>query len=115
MTLHDILQQITRLSDGEKLAVIEATARMLRQSVNHSSQTDAIAEVVSPYRVDDVKEFYLVQGRQKMAALAAELSSRPNPPPEEMLPRGILKGLVFDEEDFRAAEWHPTDEELAGE
>ncbi len=27
---------------------------------------------------------------------------------------GIWKGVIFDEEDFKAAEWHPTEEEMNG-
>ncbi|MGB5050747.1 MAG: hypothetical protein WBO46_17520 [Caldilineaceae bacterium] len=159
MTVEQVIESVEQLSDGEKLAVIEATARMLRQAVNNSFQSDAIAEAALRYRVDevtekteersaqwvnpilasparieweetstqdatkkeisvpevDVREHYLVQGRRKMAALAAELSARPNPPPEKMLPRGLFQGLIVDEEDFKAAEWHPTDKELTGE
>lgn len=159
MTVEQVIEAVEQLSDGEKLAVFEATARMLRQVSNNSLQADTIAEAALRYRVDDgakktekgpsqkvnpivaspaqteweetstqdamkreasasgvdIREFYLVQGRRKMAALAAELSARPDPPPEKMLRRGLFQGLVIDEEDFKAAEWHPTDKELTGE
>ncbi|MCL4834225.1 MAG: hypothetical protein KJZ86_17410 [Caldilineaceae bacterium] len=159
MTVEQVIESVEQLSDGEKLAVIEATARMLQRAVNNSFQSDAIAEAALRYRVDevtekteerpaqrvnpilaspariewketstqdarkkeasapdiDVREYYLVQGRRKMAVLAAELSARPDPPPEKMLPRGLFQGLIIDEEDFKAAEWHPTDKELTGE
>lgn len=29
--------------------------------------------------------------------------------------RGIMRGAVFNDEDFAAAEWHPTEEQLNGD
>lgn len=178
MTLYDMLHQVEKLSYADKLALIEATARMLRQASNNSSQAGIVAESALFYRVDkerpkmtlhqmlksvtilsdeekfelleallqmlrassqspqedqqkasaqDVmptnprasalhsKEYYLAQSRRKMAVLAAQLSSRPNPTPEQMLPYGLFKSMNFTEEDFRAAGWHPTDEKMDGE
>lgn len=122
MTLDTLLQQISQLSDDDKLAVIEATARMLRQTAHDSSQSDAIAEVASLYRVDEEDEEQRAEPSQqespfpkphpKLAEVIRELMSRPDPEPEQMLKRGLFEGLIFNEEDFKAAEYRPSDEEL---
>lgn len=110
MTLHDVLQQVTKLSNADKLALIEATAQMLREAsdVNGDESVEAVAEVVAPYRVSE--------GVDKMRELLIELGNRPNPTPDKMITYGLFKGqLNVTDDDLRAAEWHPTDEELDGE
>ena len=54
MILSDILDSVRQLSQNDKLALIEATARMLRQSldVNMGESGEAIAEVTASYIVD---------------------------------------------------------------
>ncbi|RLT35912.1 MAG: hypothetical protein DWI57_15365 [Chloroflexi bacterium] len=122
MTIEQVIESVKQLSDGEKLAVIEATARMLRQAANDSSGADAVAEAVLLYGVEEEVETAkkesaqwvgpISDSRPTLAAIIEELMSRPDPTPEQMLKRGLLKGVVYNEEDFRAAEWHPSDEEL---
>ncbi|MCL4834223.1 MAG: hypothetical protein KJZ86_17400 [Caldilineaceae bacterium] len=110
MTLADILNEVRELSNNDKLALIEATAQMLRQAEDKDDvqPVEIVAEVAAPYRVSD--------GVAKMRELLIELGNRPNPRPEQMLTYGLFKGkLKVTDEDFRAAEWHPTDEEMDGE
>ena len=116
-----MLESATILSDEEKFELVEELLQMLRasfQSPQEDQEKESAQDVMptSP-RASALhsKEYYLAQSRRKMAVLAAELSSRPNPKPDQMLPYGLFKGMHFTEEDFRAAEWHPTDAELKGE
>ena len=82
------LQEVAKLSDADKPALIEVTAQMLRQAANKNGvqSVESVAEVAAPYRVDesdtvnttaatrqatlalDVQEYYLAQGRCKLAA-----------------------------------------------
>jgi hypothetical protein len=119
MTWQEIAQAASKLSDSDKLKVIEAI-------VHTFPGGDAAKEVPATYEVaahpveedENVREERLdkwIEQRtqtQDIAALIQELLSRPNPTPDQMLPRGILRGINFTDEDFKAAEWHPTDEEL---
>lgn len=121
MTVSQMMKSAVTLSNGEKFELVEALLQMLRASFQstqmeweEASAQDAVKERASVLDVD-IKEYYLAHGRQKMAALAAELSSRPNPPREKMLPRGLFAGITINDDDFRMAEYHPTDEELMGE
>jgi hypothetical protein len=109
MTLDNVLQQVRKLSDNEKLALIESTVHMLQES---QSATSASGEPVVP-DLTDTKDQLIEQGQRKMAVIVHELLSRPNPTPEQMLTYGLFKGrLKLDEEDFKAAEWRPSQEEL---
>jgi hypothetical protein len=105
-----LLQSVDELSVNDKLALIEAITQMLQHELaaNGSAQqkNGATSEKLT----------VMPTGQQDMKALIAELFSRPNPPPEKMLPYGLFKGaLAFNEEDFRMAEWHPTDKDFTGE
>ena len=109
MTLDEIIQSVRELPVHEKLALIEATTHMVR-------------EAVVEYNVDqhEQTEQTLDQRIKKLTtesdlkAIVADLLSRPNPPPEKMLRFGMLADQIpdLDLEDFKIAEWHPTDEEL---
>ncbi len=128
MTLESMIPQIRQLSNREKLALIEVTAQMLQkeQTTQETAMLPARDRAAEPSATQSVdednaadlsfeewKERQFEQGRHKMAALIAELLSRPDPPREKMLTYGLFKGrLNFDEEDFKAAEWNPSDEEL---
>lgn len=114
MTVYQMLETAATLSNDEKFEVVEALLQMLRASSlpSHRSQQDISIRQQPP---TNIREHYLMRGRQKMAALAAELSNRPNPPRDKMLPSGLFKGITITEDDLRTAEWHPTDEELMGE
>lgn len=127
MTVEQILESVEQLSDGEKLAVIEAISRMMQRSLFAPSPSVAGRKAkAKPKRIrtsliDDPQpaqvsvEKIVPEKDDPLTALLVELKNRPDPTPEQMLTRGLFKGLVINEEDFRAAEWHPTDEELAGE
>jgi hypothetical protein len=101
MTLENLLQQVRQLSDSEKLALIESTANMLQKSrsIDHVSDDDNLVA-------------RLAGQRQKIAETIRELMERPDPTPGQMMRRGIFKDVTIDESDFKAAEWHPSDDEL---
>ncbi len=105
-----LLQLIDELSVNDKLSLIAAITQMLQHDLaaNGSAQPQngATGEQLA----------IMPAAQQDMQALIAELFSRPNPPPEKMLPYGLFKGaLALDEEDFRRAEWHPSDKDFPGE
>jgi hypothetical protein len=109
MTLENVLQQVRTLSDKEKLALIESTAQMLQES--RSAESSAGRSVATDSTA--IKEDLFKQGRYNMAAIIEELMNRPNPTPEQMLTYGLFgRRLKLNKEDFKAAEWHPSDEEL---
>ena len=105
-----LLQSIDELSVNDKLSLIEAITQMLQHDL-------AVNGIATPQNgATGEKLATMPTGQQDMKALIAELFSRPNPPPEKMLPYGLFKGaLALDEEDFRIAEWHPSDKDFTGE
>lgn len=110
-----LLQSIEELAIGDKLALIEAITQMLQNELQSEGQSRPYTNGASKQSAPIAKPATVKTGNQDMQALIAELLSRPDPTPEQMLPRGLLKGMIFDEEDFRAAEWHPSEKELLGE
>jgi|LakMenE01Jun11ns_1017448.scaffolds.fasta_scaffold9648954_1 hypothetical protein len=111
-----LLESVRTLSIPDKVALIEAVSQMLQRELQNPPRVNGHAKVESlPAREPAPLPAHLHVGNQDMKALIAELLSRPDPTPEQMLPRGLLQGLQFDEEDFRAAEWHPSEKELLGE
>ncbi|MBX3050496.1 MAG: hypothetical protein KF753_03410 [Caldilineaceae bacterium] len=122
MSVEQVIKTIEQLTDSEKLTVIRATAGMLQRSATDLPQIDTVAETAPLYRVDEdaakaergsaSQKGSPVSSHPTLSEVIQELMSRPDPEPEQMLKPGLLKGIVFDEEDFRAAEWHPSEEEL---
>ncbi|MFN8492904.1 MAG: hypothetical protein U0350_35195 [Caldilineaceae bacterium] len=105
-----LLQSIDELSITDKLSLIEAITQMLQHELGANGaakqQNGVPTEKLAP----------IPPAQQDMQAIVAELLSRPNPPREKMLPYGLFGGtLALDEEDFRLAEWHPTDKDFTGE
>lgn len=103
-----LLQSIDELSINDKLSLIEAITQMLQHQLGANGatkqQNGVTTEKLAP----------IPTAKQDMQAIVAELLSRPSPPREKMLRRGMFQGRVpVDEELFKLAEWHPTDEELA--
>lgn len=130
MTVDKVIESVEQLSDSEKLIVIEAIARMVRKSIATSQMLQqavsengvrSVAEVAAPYMADRLVmtesdtdlNFDLVSDKGLDALLHAHLNS-PDPEPNQMLPRGLFTSMNFTEEDFKAAEWHPSAEDLAG-
>lgn len=123
MTLSDILDSVRQLSQNDKLALIEATARMLRQAFGADEEVfvETVAEVAEQYQVEKIAvsnstfeiDFDELSDTDLEIVLRTHLYS-PNPEPQQMLPRGLLRGMNFNEDDFRAAEWHPSSEDLTG-
>jgi hypothetical protein len=122
MTLNDLLAQIELLSDADKRILIDETIHMLSAEANGSSASKVIAEVamadayvVAPVVAEpkrETDEAYYAAIRARYEARQALLPVRP----DQMMKRGMFKGRIpLDEELFRLAEWHPTEEELTGE
>ena len=112
MVSPQLLQSIRKLSIRDKLSVLHAVTEMLQEefAVNGQNGSQSDANILAPKQSAPAKH-----DKQDMAALVAELLNRPNPTPEQMLPYGIGQGqLNLTEDDFKIAEWHPTDEELDG-
>jgi hypothetical protein len=105
-----LLQSVDELSVNDKLSLIEAITQMLQHDL-------AVNSIAKPQNgATDEKLAVMPMGQQDMKALIAELFSRPNPSPEKMLRRGMFKGkLALNEEDFRLAEWHPSEKDFTGE
>lgn len=111
-----LLESVRTLSIPDKVALIQAVSQMLQRELQNPLHINGHAKVDSlPAQEKTPLPAHLKVGNQDMKALVAELLSRPDPTPDQMLPRGLLQGLQFDEEDFRAAEWHPSAKELLGE
>ena len=126
LTVSQVVESVEQLSDGEKLAVIEAISQMMQISFFATSRSVSGRQAkTNPKRLkrsvtDDIQPVKasvaagVAEKNDPLTALLIELKNRPNPPREKMLTRGLFKGLVINEEDFQAAEWHPSDEELTG-
>ena len=105
-----LLQSVDELSVADKLSLIKAITQMLQ----HDLALNGIAKPANGANGEKLTGMPVAQ--QDMQALIAELLSRPNPPPDKMLRRGMFKGrLALNEEDFRLAEWHPSEKDFTGE
>lgn len=119
MTFAGIVNEVQTLSRDEKLELVEALLEMLRQELNDDS-THSVSEVAAPYIADELVrtsltaeiDFDEASDTNLDALLYAHLNS-PDPEPHQMLPYGLFKGINFSEDDFRAAEWHPSTEDVA--
>lgn len=108
MTVDQILKSVQALPVREKLALIEALSHMVQQEIGDNSGSTDDENVKRT-----VRHF---AGTPSIGKIVDDLLSRPNPPPEKMLQPGMFKGRIpLDDELFRMAEWHPPDEELAGD
>jgi hypothetical protein len=108
----DLLCTVRQLSVKDKLLLIQFVSSLLSEDLptkqDNSERQNGSSAQNHWQTLDDVDD--------NMALVIAKLLSRPNPTPEQMLPRGLFKGqLNLSEEDFRIAEWHPSDKELLGE
>ncbi|MBI3959638.1 MAG: hypothetical protein HY328_12585 [Chloroflexi bacterium] len=126
MTVEQIIESAKQLSDSEKLLLVEGVVRMLRKSIVASQAAvnengvQSVAEAAAPYVADRLilaksdtdLDFDSVLDEDLDALLQAHLTS-PDPEPHQMLPYGLFKGVNFTEEDFLAAEWHPSAEDFA--
>lgn len=121
MTLNDLLAQIETLSDADKRTLIEKTRQLLAAG-NGSVKVVAETGLADAHVVERVERSAPADDPAAddpyLAALRAKIQAdfaRPAPAPHKMLKRGLLRGMDFDEEDFRLAEWRPTEEQLRGE
>jgi len=111
MVAPTLLQSIQDLSIAAKLALIEAITQMLQNELQSRPYTNGSGKQSVPSANSSAGK----TDNQNMQALIAELLSRPAPTPDKMLHRGMFQGRIpVDEEFFTLAEWHPSDEELAG-
>lgn len=113
MISETLLKSVRTLSVPDKLLLMQTVAYMLRQEL--AAYNQSANEQRNGAKSDRLAQ--IMQNAQTDASLMiAELLSRPQPTPEQMLPRGLAKGqLKLDDEDFRMAEWHPSEEDLVGE
>ncbi|MEZ4731256.1 MAG: hypothetical protein R3E79_29405 [Caldilineaceae bacterium] len=105
-----LLESIQVLSVPDKLALIEAISQMLQNELHNRTYANGIVKppVLSPEPSIETKG-------QGIQLLIREALSRPKPKPNQMLRCGMFQGRIPTDEDlFKAAEWHPSDEELAG-
>ncbi|MEZ4867425.1 MAG: hypothetical protein R3C14_39230 [Caldilineaceae bacterium] len=115
MVAPTLLESVRVLPIADKLALIEAISQMLQDELQRRPYSNGHTKVQPPDTTPPNQVQPRQGGNQDIKAVIAELLSRPDPTPEQMLPRGLLKGLSIDEEDFLAAEWHPSEKELLGE
>lgn len=106
-----LLETVQALSIPDKLALIETISQMLQDELRNKTQANGIAK-----QIPSTSEPSLVRPMaQDLQALIHEALLRPIPNPDKMLRLGMFQGRIPTEEDrFKAAEWHPTDEEIAG-
>lgn len=115
MVAPTLLQSIQDLSIGDKLALIEAITQMLQNELQGELQSWPYTNGTSKHSTPVAEPTVNKTGNQDMQALIAELLSQPTPTPDKMLYLGMFQGRIpVDEELFALAEWHPSDEELAG-
>ena len=120
MSFAELLDAVQKLSRKEKLELIEAIAQMLQQELD-TTVVQSVSETAAPYVTDKLTimgnaaeiDFDEATDESFDAILHAHLNS-PDPEPHQMLPYGLFKGANYAEEDFRAAEWHPSSEDIAG-
>jgi hypothetical protein len=113
MISETLLQSIRNLSVPDKLLLMQTIADMLRKEL--ATYEQSASEQQNGVESDRLAQI-IQDAQHDMSVTIAELLSRPKPTPEQMLPRGLFKGqLSLDDEDFRMAEWHPSEEELVGE
>lgn len=119
MTFASIVSEVQTLSLDEKFELVEALVQMLRQELIADS-VHTVSEIAAPYIADELVETSLTaeidfdeaSDGDLDALLYAHLHSL-DPEPHQMLHYGLFKGANFTEEDFRAAEWHPSVEDIA--
>lgn len=106
-----LLETVRALSIPDKLALIETISQMLQDELRNKTQANGIAKQTAP-----TSEPSLVKSKtQDLHVLIQEALLRPIPNPDKMLRLGMFQGRIPTDEDlFKAAEWHPTDEEIAG-
>jgi hypothetical protein len=107
-----LLQTVRELSIQDKLLLVQTVAYMIQKEL--TAPENRASEQLNGARPEGFTKI-MQEAEDGMRVRIAELLSRPKPTPEQMLPYGLFKGeLNLSEEDFRAAEWHPSEEELSG-
>lgn len=108
--LDSVLDSARTLSVTDKLALIEAISQMLQHELLDKTHVNGVAKKST---ASSAAPFVKPQS-QSIQALLAEAAKRPKPAPDKMIRLGMFQGRIpTDEELFMAAEWRPTDEELA--
>ncbi|MCE7981977.1 MAG: hypothetical protein DYG89_12345 [Caldilinea sp. CFX5] len=110
MVTSALLESVCTLSVTDKLALIEAISQMLQSELQNKTHVNGVAK-----KSVTVPELASVKPKSRsIQELLAEAANRPKPTPDKMIRLGMFQGRIpTDEELFKAAEWHPTDEELA--
>lgn len=110
MVTATLLDTVRTLSVPDKLALIEAISQMLQNELFDKAHVNGVAKKLTT----SLASPFVKPQSQSIQALLAEAIKRPKPTPDKMIRLGMFQGRIpTDEELFKAAEWHPTDEELA--
>jgi len=112
MLSSDLLCTVQQLSVKDKLLLIEVVTSLLRDDLTADKYGDSAQQNGSQYASLSTPD----ESETNAAFLIAQLLNRPNPTAEQMLPRGLFKGeLNLSDEDFKIAEWHPSEKDLLGD
>jgi hypothetical protein len=110
MVTSALLESVRTLSVADKLVLIEAVSQMLQSEL----QTKLHVNGVIKKSITGAASSPLKPKSRSLHELLAEAANRPKPMPDQMIRLGMFQGRIpTDDELFKAAEWHPTDEELA--
>jgi hypothetical protein len=120
MTLRQVIKSAEKLSDQEKLALIENVVQMLQRS--SSANQNYVNSVAKQHMKDsdtgtvaDLDTFLDESTEEEIITLLREHLDSPDPDPAQTLHFGMFKDrLPVDEAYFRMAEWRPSNEDLDG-
>lgn len=110
MVTTTLLESVRILSVADKLALIEAVSQMLQSELQNKTHVNGVAK-----KSATPSELAVAKPKSRtIQELVTEAANRPKPTPDKMIRLGMFQGRIpSDEELFKAAEWHPTDQELA--
>lgn len=111
MTVTDVLQEIKKLSDADKLMLAQATIQMVQESLQQTLQFP-MSEV--PFELD-LDNYFHQDTRDAFLEEMQAFLQMPDPDEEHVLKAGIFKGRVpCDDEAFQVAEWRLPEDVIDG-
>ena len=118
MKLKQVIESAQKLSDQEKLALIETVVQMLQRSTYaDQAHFDPLTNqhMKATGTADKLDAFLDEATEEQIHALLHDHLDTPDPDPDQMLRFGMFKNRIpVDEAYFRMAEWHPSNEDLNG-
>jgi hypothetical protein len=109
MTVTDVLQEIKKLSDADKLLLAQATIQMVQESLQQPLQF-SMEEASSEIDLDD---YFSKDTRNAFLEEMQAFLQMPDPDVEHILKAGTFKGRVpTDDEAFQVAEWRLSEDEI---